>query len=308
MQSISVLQLQNMFLAFCSHIITQKHKINSINVFPVPDQDTGSNLAATFQKVKNELEKQQFESLEDLGRCIEKTALYSSQGNSGIIFTGFMAGFFGAIKPHTQLSCAVLSQGFKKGALKARRSIENPKDGTILNVMDDVASCMENCLNSQEPTLERLFSEGFIEGKNALARTEAQMAVLRESRVVDAGGLAFVMMLESFQESLTGKKVEIKEEHENVLLKKRVASITKNRIEVIFIVEESLMNQSEVQELLTSLGDSIDIIEIRSSVKVHIHTDQPETVKEIAYSLGTVVYLQVQDMKEEKVLELMDTT
>jgi len=152
-----------------------------------------------------------------------------------------------------------------------------------------------------------LLKQSFLEGQKALENTKQQMAVLRESNVVDAGALAFVMMLESFYETLTGEELRIEEEHEDVTLKKANALIDKNKIEVICIVKESLMNQMEIKEILSPLGDSIDIIDVRDSIKVHIHTDQPETVKEIAYSLGTIEFLQVMDMKEEKVLELVDT-
>lgn len=305
MQRLSVLQLQNMILAFCSHIITQKEKINSINVFPVPDQDTGSNLAATFEKVKNVLEKESFISMKALAEAVKKTALYSAQGNSGIIFTGFLAGFFDSIQPWTDLDATALYEGFEKGARKARLSIENPKEGTILNVMDEVVKNMKNQVLN-DCSIESLLEDSFHVGVKALENTTQQMAVLKESNVVDAGGLAFLILLESFQEYLTGHKLKITAENKNKQIQHNTSTITKNRHEVVFILEESLLDQVQITEMLSPLGDSIDIIDITESIKVHIHTDKPDIVKEIAHSLGNIVYLQHSDMKEEKILELIN--
>jgi dihydroxyacetone kinase-like predicted kinase len=305
MQRLSVLQLQNMILAFCSHIITQKHKINSINVFPVPDKDTGSNLAATFVKVKMGLEKHKFDSFSALSATIQEITLYSAQGNSGLIFTGFLAGFFESAKKLNSLDLQDISRAFTAGAAKARLSIESPKNGTILNVMDDVAAKMGTLQAKSSVSLETFFQESFLEGQKSLEKTKKQMEVLKNSNVVDAGGLAFLILLESFQEYLSGKKLEIQEEKENIQVRTDSHAITVNRYEVVFIIKKSLMTPSQIKELLVPLGDSIDIIDINESIKVHIHTDQPGVVKEIASSLGDVVFLQLSDMKEEKVLELI---
>jgi dihydroxyacetone kinase-like predicted kinase len=154
-------------------------------------------------------------------------------------------------------------------------------------------------------SLETFFQESFLEGQKSLEKTKKQMEVLKNSNVVDAGGLAFLILLESFQEYLSGKKLEIQEEKENIQVRTDSHAITVNRYEVVFIIKKSLMTPSQIKELLVPLGDSIDIIDINESIKVHIHTDQPGVVKEIASSLGDVVFLQLSDMKEEKVLELI---
>ena len=134
------------------------------------------------------------------------------------------------------------------------------------------------------------------------------MAILRESKVVDAGALAFVMMLESFYENITGKKLTIvQEDEEPAHLTQNSSDISVNRYEVVFIVDNSLVDQDGIKEMLSSLGDSIDIVAVSGSMKVHVHTDQPQMVKEIAYSLGTISFLRLEDMKEMKVLELFDT-
>lgn len=306
MQSLSVLQLQNMLTAFCEHIIAQKQKINSINVFPVPDKDTGSNLAATFTAVHKVLASKRFDSITDLTETVEKTALYAAQGNSGIIFTGFIAGFFDSLYSQTSISPPILYLGFKKGAEKARSSIQHPKSGTILDVMDAVVVVMEKECAKKDCTLEVIFKQSFTYATAALEQTKEKMAVLKEADVVDAGGLAFVMMLESFYETITGKQLEVKEEKNTKTVENKSSDISVNRYEVIFILEEGLMEPAEIKEMLSELGDSIDIVDIKNSIKVHIHTDQPETVKEIAYSLGTIVFMQVMDMREEKIIELIN--
>ncbi|MEO6509324.1 MAG: DAK2 domain-containing protein [Patescibacteria group bacterium] len=296
-----------MFSAFCSHIITQKSKINSINVFPVPDQDTGSNLASTFEKVKKELDRHKFSTIQALSDSIGKTSLYAAQGNSGIIYTGFIAGFFDALTSDSnKMTSEVICNAFREGTKKAYSSIEVPQKGTILDVMDAVVVCMESECKKKDCSIEEMFRLSFIAGKKALDNTKQQMAVLRESDVVDAGGLAFVMMLESFYECLTGKKLDISQESEVVILKNGSSSITSNRYEVVFILKDSLLIPADIKDMFSELGDSMDIVEVSDAIKFHIHTDQPQIVKEIALSLGTIVFLQIMDMKEEKVLELIE--
>jgi dihydroxyacetone kinase-like predicted kinase len=306
MQSLSIIQLQKMLVAFCDHIITHKTQINNINVYPVPDQDTGSNLAVTLKAVKRKLQAKKYSSIKELSDSVQKTALYSAQGNSGIIITAFISGFFDELKIKSSITPESFYEAVKTGTVKAYSSIEKPQKGTILDVMDSVVSKMKASLLQSDCTMEKLLYESFVAGNKALNQTMLDMAVLKESKVVDAGALAFVMMIESFYESITGKQLEISEENSDIIIKKSSSSILTNQFEVVFILEESMMNQDEIKEMLVSIGDSIDIIDIVGKIKVHIHTDQPETVKEIAHSLGTIVYLQHSDMKEEKIIELID--
>ncbi len=307
MQSLTIIQLQKMLIRFCDHIITHKQKINSINVFPVPDQDTGSNLATTFEEVKKGLLRQEFSSVKPLAECVEKTALYAAQGNSGIIFTGFITGLLESLCSAKTLDVEHLYLAFRLGAKKARLSIEHPEKGTVLDVIDAVVGKMERLLDRDNLSVEMFLKESFLVSKKALNRTTEDLPVLRDSKVVDAGGLAFVMLVESFYESLTGKKLLIEVETDETVVTQSSSSITANRFEVVFILVESLISQKDIQEMLSPIGDSIDIIEVSNTIKAHIHTDKPQIVKEIANSLGNVVYLQIVDMKEEKVLEKLDT-
>lgn len=303
MKSFKVLQLQKMLLAFCEHIITHKEQINSINVFPVPDQDTGSNLAGTFSEVKKVLDGKTFKSFASLTESVEKTALFAAQGNSGIIFTGFLAGFFQPLKEVKEVDIHYLQVAFESGAAKAWRSIEHPTKGTILDVID---AANRGLKKNQSEELEEAVYVGLLESKEALEKTQQEMKVLKESQVVDAGGLAFVMMMESFYTSLSGKKVGFAQENKVAKLSQSASSITKNRYEVVVILENAILEPDAIKEMIVPFGDSIDIVDISQTIKLHIHTDKPEMVKELALSLGTVVFLQLADMKEEKILELVD--
>jgi dihydroxyacetone kinase-like predicted kinase len=307
MQTISRTQLQKMVLDFCDLIISQKNEINSINVFPVPDQDTGSNLANTFKEVKKNIEGKEFASIKELQHVVEETALISAQGNSGIIFVGFFSGFFQPLHSKNELTKEDLLQAFKSGALKARNSIEKPMKGTILDVIDASVESLEQN-STADVGWDILLHAMFEAASVALENTREAMAHLTETRVVDAGGLAFVVLIESFYTTLTGKKLAIEAEKEQVEVKSNAASITKNRYEVVTIIKDSLMTHKEVEEMLQPIGDSIDILELSGKLKIHIHTDQPHTVKEMLSALGDTLLLQISDMKEEKILELVDLT
>jgi dihydroxyacetone kinase-like predicted kinase len=302
---LTVQKLQKIVLVFCDHIINKKNEINSINVFPVPDQDTGSNLAITFREVKKVIWNRSFESIDSLADTFENTALLAAQGNSGIIFVGFFSGFFEALRGKSTISTQDLSAAFKEGSIRARKSIEKPAKGTILDVIDAAANSLHEDVENENTIWERILFNCFNSSSKALENTRSQMALLKEAKVVDAGGLAFVIFIESFYEAISGRKMEIKEEHSKVKLLSNAHSITNNRYEVVCIIEESFMKQDEVENMLTPLGDSIDILEIQSKMKIHIHTDQPQTVKEICGNLGNMTFLQLSDMKEEKILELI---
>lgn len=287
-------QLKEMFLHAWEKIKENEEKINKINVFPVPDQDTGTNLERTLFGIKEKIEKKEFNSLKEISEAVLEGALFSAQGNIGVIFTGFLAGFLPKLAEEKSFFSA-----FKEGERKARNSISKPKEGTVLDVIEGAKKGMEN---KNENDLEKMLEGAIEEGKKALDLTREKNEILRKANVVDAGGLSFLLVLESFLEAIS-KKEKI-EEKEVVLERRTIFQILPQRYEVVALIFNPKLKKEEVEKLLMSLGNCLDIVEISNKMKVHIHTDFPNEVREKLRKIGEIENLKIEDMAKEATEEI----
>ncbi|MFA7142112.1 MAG: DAK2 domain-containing protein, partial [Candidatus Paceibacterota bacterium] len=194
MEDLTQKQLQKMILFSCERIERDKEEINKINVFPVPDQDTGSNLSGTLNGVKEALNKKNFSNFKELGEACLEGALMAAQGNTGIIYTGYLVGFFDEIKENSKMNTLDLALSFEKGFKRAKDSIQNPQKGTILDVMS--AFSVEFSKESEKSKdIVKNFEKALKKAHEALLNTTEQMPLLKKAGVVDAGGLGFLMIL-----------------------------------------------------------------------------------------------------------------
>lgn len=285
-------KLKEMFLQAWKKIKENEEKINKINVFPVPDQDTGTNLERTLFGIKEKIEGKNFNSLKEISEKILEGALFSAQGNIGVIFTGFLTGFLPNLAEGKSFFFA-----FKEGEEKARNSISKPKEGTILDVIEGAKKGMEN-----ENDLERLLERAIEEGKKALDLTRQKNEILKKANVVDAGGLSFLLILESFLETIS-KKEKFKEK-EMVLEKKAIFQILPQRYEVVALIFNPKLKKEEIEKLLEPLGNCLDIVEIENKMKIHIHTDFPQELREKLKKIGEIENLKIEDISKETIGEI----
>ena len=284
-----------MILHSWQRIERDKEEINKINVFPVPDMDTGSNLAKTLGGIKKAIEDREFKDLEELSEVVLDSALVSAQGNAGVIYTGFLAGFLPLLNKNP-IDSKKLAQAFEKGAKKARAAIQNPKEGTILDVIDAATESIKN--NSEKETnILNLFRRAITRAEEALLNTRDKIEVLKRANVVDAGGLGFLMILESYLEILEGEKKETKS-RPSEKIGKFVQTIS-YRYEIVFLIENLKIKIDDLKEKLRKLGDSLEVLQIKDKIKVHIHTDDPDEVKKVARGSGKILNLRVEDMAKE---------
>lgn len=286
-------QLKEMFLHAWEKIKENEEKINKINVFPVPDQDTGTNLERTLFGIKEKIERKEFNSLKEISEAILEGALFSAQGNVGVIFTGFLSGFLPKLVEEGNFFSA-----FKEGEIKARKSISKPKEGTVLDVIEGAKKGMEN---KNENDLEKLLEGAIEEGKKSLELTRKKNEILKKANVVDAGGLSFLLVLESFLETIS-KKGKI-EEKEVVLEGRTIFQILPQRYEVVALIFNPKLKKEEIENLLLPLGNCLDIVEISNKMKVHIHTDFPNEVKEKLREIGDIENLKIEDIAKEAIEE-----
>ena len=296
MKTISLEILKEMLLKSFERINAEKEEINKINVFPVPDQDTGTNLAKTLEGIKKALEGKNFQSKKEMADAILEEVLNSAQGNVGVIFTGFLVGFLSNLNENNSLDARTLAILFEKGRERAFKSILNPKEGTVLDVISAFSQSFFNLAQKKEE-IEDVFERSLERAKDALINTREKMEVLKKANVVDAGGLGFLMVLESFFEVLKGEKKEIKRMPSAKI--KRMVQIMPYRFEIVALIENPKVKEEEVKEKLKNLGNSLDLVSVQNKLKLHIHTDWPEEVKKIIRNFGEIKELREEDMARE---------
>lgn len=298
MQYLNQEELKKMLLKSYERIEERKEDINKINVFPVPDQDTGNNMAKTLLGVKNAIHDKKFQSLEEVCSVTLNAALTAAQGNAGVIYTGFLAGFLPVLQNNNPVNANRLNQAMKEGAARARESIQNPKEGTILDVIDATAKSIEEDYKN-ERNITLLLKRAIEKAHDALLATREKMAILKKANVVDAGGLGYLIILESYLEALQGedKEKEVKIKPSDKV--KRFVQTLSYRYEVVFLLVKPKIEMKKLKEKLSVLGNSLEVLQIGDRIKVHIHTDEPEEIKEIARSSGKIQNLRVEDMAKE---------
>lgn len=297
MEDLSHKQLQKMIIFSCERIKRDKEQINKINVFPVPDQDTGSNLSATLDGVKKEITEKDFKNAKELGDAVLDGALTAAQGNTGIIYTGFMVGFFSEIDENTKLDNKTLSNAFQNGYERARESIQDPKEGTILDVMKAFA---ESLKKNKDDIVEG-FTKGLKNADKALAETQNKMEILKKADVVDAGGLGFLMILETYLDTLLEQANPLSLEPKKIIESesKRFIQVLSNRFEVIALLSDTEYVPEEIRRTLQDMGDCLDIIQVKDKTKIHIHTDLPYEVRDIIKTFGEVDSVRIEDMAKQ---------
>lgn len=283
-----------------------KEQINKINVFPVPDQDTGSNLAATLKGITEAIAEKDFDSLEELGAAILDGALTAAQGNTGIIYTGFLAGFIASIDNNSELDAKQLGAAFSEGYKRARDSIQHPKEGTVLDVIKAFADCF-NKLAGKETDIIKIFTQSFKSANDALLDTPNKMELLKKAGVVDAGGLGFLMILETYLDTLSEQNEDFSTKsmiiREGESATKRFVQILSNRYEVVALMANTYIKEKDIRDKLKHLGNCLDVIQVGARTKIHIHTDSPYETRDIISEMGRVENLRIQDMAREVVGE-----
>ena len=294
-------ELKKMMLLSWKKIEENKEQINKINVFPVPDQDTGSNMAKTLLGIKKAIEGKEFKDLNEISEAALDGALTAAQGNAGVIYVGFLASFLPLLDKNP-VNAKKLAIAFEKGAKRARKSIQNPKEGTILDVID-AARDVFKVEAEKEKDIINLFKLVTEKAREALLATREKMEIFRRANVVDAGGLGFLMILESYLEALEGEKKEVKKEEMPSEKIRRFVQVLSNRYEIVSLIENPRFNEEIIRGKLKKMGDSIDVVQIGNKTKVHIHTDYPGEVRDVMRETGSILELRTEDMAKEVVGE-----
>ena len=301
--------LQKAFIAGAYNLERNKDYINELNVFPVPDGDTGSNMSLTIMAAAREVSALENPSMDELSKKISSGSLRGARGNSGVILSQLLRGFCKEIKGKKQITVSVLADGFVRAVETAYKAVMKPKEGTILTVAKGVAEKAVE-LSEMDMDFETLGQEILDHGNEVLKQTPELLSVLKEAGVVDSGGQGLMEFLTGAYNGLTGKE-EIKEPvTSGGAAKAQTMSseeIDTSHIKYGYCTEFIIMLEKEYnaeieakfKEFLTSIGDSLVVVSDDEIVKVHVHTNHPGLAFEKGLEYGSLTSMKVDNMREE---------
>jgi len=306
-KTIDAQMLKKMFLAGAKNLEAKKEWINELNVFPVPDGDTGTNMTMTIMAAAGEVSGLEDSGMEALAKAISSGSLRGARGNSGVILSQLLRGFTKGIRDYKELDVLVLSNAFQKAVETAYKAVMKPKEGTILTVARGAAE-KAAMLAENEEDLGVFFTEILKEAEEVLARTPEMLPVLKEAGVVDSGGQGLVEVLRGALDAFLGKEIDYSAfEAPKASSVVKISAETEAEIkfgyctEFIIMVDKEFTDEDEMnfKAFLESIGDSIVCVADDDIVKIHVHTNHPGQAIEQALTYGALSRLKIDNMREE---------
>ena len=299
--------LSRMFLAGAKNLEAKKEWINELNVFPVPDGDTGTNMTMTIMSAAAEVSALEDPDMETLAKAISSGSLRGARGNSGVILSQLLRGFTKSVRKSKELDAIAIAAAMDRAVETAYKAVMKPKEGTILTVAKEAAlKAAEIAPEAEE--LQPYFEEIFAHAEATLARTPEMLPVLKEAGVVDSGGQGLLEVLRGAMDGFLGKEVDYTD-----FQKSSGPAVTKISpqaeadikfgycTEFIILLDKPLPLEEEhsFKEFLTSIGDSIVLVADDEIVKVHVHTNHPGQAIERALTYGALSRMKIDNMREE---------
>ncbi|MBN8704548.1 MAG: DegV family EDD domain-containing protein [Bacteroidetes bacterium] len=300
-------RLRRSVIAGSLNLIKHRDHLNKINVFPVADGDTGSNMASTMRAILQRAYDSYEPNVSKFGYAIAESALMAARGNSGAILAQFFQGLAEGLNGKSKVSTSDFAFAAEKAVNMAIEAISNPREGTILSVMRNWADSLKRIAKT-EKDFRPLILNSLAELRVALEHTKDQLEVLKKANVVDSGASGFVNIVEGVSQFINAGS--IKEEHIEELDRADVEIEEESHIEfdpesihfqfcTEFLLEGKDIKKPLIREQLLNLGDSMIVAGSATKVRVHIHTNEPETIFAIAGKHGTILQRKAEDMKAQ---------
>lgn len=314
MEKLSVNNFYIMLMSAERQLSNEAERINALNVFPVPDGDTGSNMSMTVSGVKN-LPSDCMNGIGDLAGAAAECMLRFARGNSGVILSVWFRGFASMLKGVADATQAQLTEAFEKAKTAAYGAVMNPTEGTILSVMRAVA---DSCKKNSSESIKGYFENIVHSAKEALDKTPEQLPLLKKAGVVDAGGTGFYVILSAMYNALangnTPYKIEFPSQKADI--SEIVNAAAESDSEIVYpyctecIVEKSDENREEhsadeLHRFIMGIGDSAVFVETDSIIKLHVHTESPGAVLTEAAKYGSLATVKVENMRKQHT-EILD--
>ena len=279
--------------------------VNALNVFPVPDGDTGTNMLLTIRAVQQELAKDTRESLGGAVRLMARGALMGARGNSGVILSQFLRGLSRPLEDHGEAGPELTSVAFQEGAAAAYKAVSEPVEGTLLTVVRRTAEAMRDSIQGGEPDLVELFETALAECRKAVLQTPDQLPVLKEAGVVDAGGQGFAIMLEAALRYLQGEDAGAV----HIETVQPLSQVTESFLEAAeselygyctqLLVSGTALDPDALRAQLSVLASSTVVIGDDTMVKIHVHTFDPGAILSLGTAVGTLSSVTIENIDEQ---------
>uniref|UniRef100_N2BHI3 DAK2 domain fusion protein YloV n=1 Tax=Eubacterium plexicaudatum ASF492 TaxID=1235802 RepID=N2BHI3_9FIRM len=304
--SINAAVLAKMFLNGAKNLESKKEWINELNVFPVPDGDTGTNMSMTILSAAKEVSALEQPDIASIAKAISSGSLRGARGNSGVILSQLFRGFTKVIGKEQELTVPVVAAAFQKAVETAYKAVMKPKEGTILTVARGAADKAAQ-MAEETDDLVCFLEEVIKEAERVLKKTPDMLPVLKQAGVVDSGGQGLVVILQGTFDALLGREIDTTIE---AGLSPEVRKITKETeaeikfgycTEFIIVLNDPLTDQEErkYKAFLESIGDSIVVVADDEIVKTHVHTNDPGLAIQEALTHGSLSKIKIDNMREE---------
>jgi len=310
-KTINGAMLRSMILTAAKLLEINRVQIDALNVFPVPDGDTGTNMSLTFQSAVKELINCQSNKIESIAEAVSKGALRGARGNSGVILSQVLRGFCNTLKKAEEIDTKLFAQALMSGAEIAYGAVSKPKEGTMLTVARMVAEHAQS-VRSKCKDFESFLPELISAGNDAVELTPTLLPVLKKAGVVDAGGKGLMCLYEGMLKAFNGESVGaepvIADNNSGDSVMDHADIMSLGNIEFAYCTEFFIINLKKkttladierLRETLMSIGDSVIVIGDLEFVKVHVHTNQPGRALSEALELGELDKLKIENMLEQ---------
>ena len=307
MNTIDAKLLAKMFLAGAKNLEVKKEWINELNVFPVPDGDTGTNMTLTIMSAVREVNSLEEVTFRSLAKAISSGSLRGARGNSGVILSQLLRGFTKVIKEKEEIDALTLADAMEKAVETAYKAVIKPKEGTILTVAKGAADKARELCDECED-LGSFLEDVIAYANQVLAQTPEMLPVLKEAGVVDSGGQGLVVVLEGAFDAYQGKEIDLSFDVQDA--KANVTKISREAeadikfgycTEFIIMLDKEFTERDEenFKEYLLSIGDSLVVVADDELVKVHVHTNDPGLAIQKALTYGALTRMKIDNMREE---------
>ncbi|MDE6939704.1 MAG: DAK2 domain-containing protein, partial [Lachnospiraceae bacterium] len=299
----------------------KKEWINELNVFPVPDGDTGTNMSMTIMSAAREVAAIAKPDMVSLAKAISSGSLRGARGNSGVILSQLFRGFTKVIKEYDEINVAILASACDKAVETAYKAVMKPKEGTILTVAKGAAKRANDLAMAGEKDLEVFIGEVIKEAEAVLAQTPEMLPVLKQAGVVDSGGQGLVEVLKGAHEAFLGKELDLSLAVDTVTkattMPSNIEAQANAEIKFCYCTQFLIMlnkpfnikQEMDFKDYLSSIGDSIVVVADDEIVKVHVHTNDPGLAMQKALRYGSLTTIIIENMRlerDEKVSDMME--
>lgn len=295
---------RDMFISGANNLQNNKELIDKLNVFPVPDGDTGTNMSLTIAAAIKELNKVESDNLSEIGKALSKGSLMGARGNSGVILSQIIRGISKSVEGKNELGIDEFARALKSGSDTAYKAVIKPIEGTILTVVRESGEFAVKNIKKNKSFIE-FFEKVLVEANKSLEKTPELLKNLKDAGVVDSGGKGLVCLYEGMLSALKGKIIDLQESDKVDSVQSIANDYVENQGELDikfgycteFILESENADPEKIRDIMLNYGDSLVVVGYDGVIKVHVHSNEPGNVLQEALKFGQLLTIKIENMR-----------